>query len=337
MAKLDSIGNHWIVIIEENIDLPYEKTTYKKGKNNSDILFSWGASGLGKYKLIQVQYSKSAYSHKDMKRILKKYDNCPLCKIGTKNLKFINRENNYKSMALKNKSLSIVNLFGKIPKLGTVITDNRSTSEEIIMQSLANISRFPMDMGLKTLWKKLLSLGIGAGGVAAVNKFMKSPNMKSEWITFFANYIANVFDPTPEQLNEMAQDINILKGAIKNRSFYGVADSMFKDPAAVKQSMENIGNAVGATRLGYKLGNIFGNASYMVQSLANKKRVRVSEGTGPAGGRGSLALKRGFHAVAQTADDFGYQDTSKRFKDVSKFGKGFQAKNRFRKSGVNQG
>lgn len=333
--KLKRIGNDWVILIPRNLHLEIVKEEIDK-KNG--IKRVWGKAEEDKFKLVQIYYPISNYSLDDMTKILKKYDSCKLCRIGKKNLKFINEKRNIKSMSLENykmKERSVVDLLGKLPRIGSKITGNREISEKWIMQSLATITRLPVDLYAQTLFKKIISLSVGIGGTALVAKLIKDSNVRSEWLEFFANWGANVFDPTPEQLNELAANINQLKSAVRNRSFYGVKSSLLKDPKQVSQAIKNITGAIG---LG-SFGNKFGKISDMIRGFARPRgggRVRISEGTGAAG-KGSIALQKGFRSSPKMASDYGYIDTSRRFRDVSKFSKGFVSDRRFRQSGVNQG
>ena len=66
------------------------------------------------------------------------------------------------------------------------------------------------------------------------------------------------------------------------------------------------------------------NLLFEANFFATKKgRLRPTEGTFPDRGRFNVKY----------SEDYGYQDTTKRFRDISKFGKGFRGQRRFRESG----
>jgi hypothetical protein len=328
MATLSSYDSStWQVTIDENQDLRYYEKTIVRGKKGVKIVRIWGKAPDGNPKLKTIFYPKSAYSLDKMNKLMKKYDDCNLCKIGRTNLKFINNKNNIKNM----KQFSIINGIGKIPKVGPMVSRNEPLTRPIIMQSLATISRLPMDMVLPEVLRKIAYLGIGGVGAGLAYKKISDPQMQSEWIDFFANYIAMVFDPTPAQMNKMASEINQIRAAISTRSM-APFKATFASGSEIKMAVNNLKNAIGLGSLSFGLGRAFGKLGFNW-----KKQLKVSEGTGPSSRAYSREMAKGFHATSNVAEDFGYVDTSKRFKDISKFSRGFDNKKRFRLAGINQG
>lgn len=299
----------WEIVI--NPDLKFARAeTWKHG-----IKRYWGLDPIDKsHKLMYVQYPKSVYSRSDMKRILPKYLNCKLCKISSTPKKLIKGKNNNTNM-----DYSIVNLFGKIPALGSLITQNRDISEPIIMQTISTVTRYPLAILSTELGKKLWSLLIGIGGTAAISYLVKNDIVKGEWYNFFANYISSAAEMNAQKGTlslGIKSDLIRLKESIKAGNFGGIADSLFNDATSVKRAVRSIVR-------GYK--GSFDKAFHLLRA---GRRLRPTENTMPT----KYSGKSGGFAV-NTAGDFKFTDTSKRFKDISAFGRGFRKERRFRESG----
>ena len=306
MAFLKEGFLEWEIII--NPDLKFARAeTWKHG-----IKRYWGLDPTDKsHKLMYVQYPKSVYSRSDMNRILPKYNGCKLCTIGKK---LINKKNNNTNM-----DYSIVNLFGKIPALGNVITQNRDISEPIIMQTLSTITRYPLAILNTELGKRVFSFLIGIGGIAAISYLVKNNLIKGEWYKFFANYISSAAEMNAQKGTlslGVKSDLIRLKESIKTGNFGGIADSLLNDATSVKRAVR------GVVR-GYK-----GSFDKAFHLLRGGRRLRPTENTMPS----KFSGKSGGFAV-NTAGDFKFTDTGKRFKDISTFGRGFRKERRFRESG----
>jgi len=319
--ELNELATRWEVIINR---LPYHKTEVKKGR-----VIIWGRDG-NIMKINQVYYPKLFYSKERVQQLIKDYyQNCPMCYIGKSINNFKYQKSEYKIMS------SLIDLLGKIPKLGDWITRNRRQSEEWLMQSLATLIRNPIQMSTTTFGSKIISLIVGLGGSAGVSYLLKGyPNLQNELLTFFANWGSNTLDPTPEQINEMARDIRKLKDAIRFGDFYGVADAIFRAPAGVEASVRNLANAVSP-----KLGNVGMEFQSFVNNIPDplglKSKLRFRQvpvthtpftPSHSAGGRLGVGV----------ADDYQYIDSSKRFRRSDVFGKGFFNERKFRQSGIDR-
>ena len=297
----------WEVII--NPDLKFARAeTWKHG-----IKRYWGFDPTdSSQKLMYVQYPKNKYSRVDMMRILPKYKGCKLCVIGKK---LINKKNNNTNM-----DYSIINLVGKTPAIGNLVTRNRGITEPLIMQGLATLTRYPLAIMNTELGKRLFSLLIGAAGLAGVNYIIKNATLRGEWFNFFSNYISSAGELNALKSGSgfgVSEDLAKLKRSIKTGNFGGIADSLLKDATTVKRRVK------GVVR-GYK--GSFDNAFHL---LRGGRRLRPTENTMP----NKLFGGNGTKFAVKNAGDFKYNDTSKRFKDISAFGSGFRKERRFRESG----
>lgn len=290
----------WEVIINPNLK-PIRAETLKHG-----IKRYWGYDNIDKkFKLMMVQYPKSRFSRSAMESILPKYQECKLCVIGKK---FIKGKNNTKSMV----NYSIVDLFGKIPKLGSVITRNRYMSQPIIMQLLSTLTRYPIAIVFKPLGKRLVSLFLGVVGEVGVAYLIKNSTLKGEWAEFFANYIASSVEMAGKgsslSLGARA-DLRKLVGSVKAGNFAGISDSLLNSMPSIRRAVKGYGRS---------FKNAFSNF--------RRGRLRITENTMPP-------IKKIFGGNAVNyAEDFGYTDTSKRFRASTEFGSGFRAKRRLRES-----
>nr|BDI55211.1 MAG: hypothetical protein [uncultured archaeon] len=299
---LKSGFTEWEIII--NPDLQFARAeTWKHG-----IKRYWGFDPTTKtHKLIYVQYPKNKFSRDDMNRILPKYTGCKLCIIGKK---FIKGKNN----TTINMNYSIVDLFGKIPKIGSSITRNRFMSEPIIMNILSTISRYPIAMVFKPFGKALASILVGIAGEVGVAYLIKNNIIQGEWATFFANYISSIGEmPAKGGVLSLGykDDLRRLKSAIKSGNFYGIADSLLNDAGAIKRAIKGYGTNFKKTFANIRRGG---------------RRLRTTETTLP-----TKLRKRPFGV--KFAEDFKYKDTSHRFREIGTFGSGFRKERRFRESG----
>ena len=294
----------WEVIINPN--LKFSRAEYWK----QGIKRYWGIDPTdNSLKLMYVQYPKRKFSRNDMKRILPQYKDCKLCSIGKPvGKKFIKDKNNITSM-----NFSIVNLFGYIPYIGRLITKNRFMTEPVIMQFISTLTRYPLAIMNTELGKRLFSLLIGVSGLTAVRYAIRNTTMQSEWANFFANYIASAAEMNAQKgvlSLGVANDLAKLKRSIKTGNFYGVADSLIRNPAAIKKAVKGITG---------QFSNVFRSG-----------RLRATENTMPNKLFGS---GKGQRFAIKNASDFGYIDTAKRFREIGTFGSGFRKERRFRESG----
>ena len=264
------------------------------------------------HKIMYVQYPKSNFSRSDMNRILPQYKDCKLCSVGKK---LIKGKNN-----ITNMDYSIINLMGKVPLIGNSITQNRYMTEPVVMQAFSTLTRYPIAILTTELGKRLLSLFIGAGGIALVHYFVKNNIVKGEWANFFANYISSAAEFNAQKAGDgfgVKDDLGKLKRAIKSGNFYGIGDSLLSNPAKIKRTISTIQSNFSKFQADFS--NVFRSG-----------RLRATENTMPnklfSGGQGNK------FAINQ-AGDFKYTDTGKRFKDISNFGAGFRKERRFRESG----
>jgi hypothetical protein len=297
----------WEIIINPNIK--FSRAEYwKRG-----IKRYWGFDPTDKsQKLMYVQYPKSEFSRRDMVRILPKYNNCKSCSLSKK---FIKEKNNITSM-----NFSIVNLFGYIPYIGRLITKNRFMTEPVIMQFISTLTRYPLAIMNTELGKRLFSLVIGVGGLATVRYAIKNTTMQSEWANFFANYISSTVEMNAQKTGVLslgvADDLAKLKRSIKSGNFYGVADSLIKNPAAIKNAVKGITGQ-------------FNKVSGQFSNVFRSGRLRATENTMP----NKLFGNKGQQFSVKNSSDFGYIDTAKRFREIGSFGSGFRKERRFRESG----
>jgi len=287
----------WEIII--NPDLKFSGTeTLKNG-----VKRYFGIDPITKKsKLMYIQYPKSHFSRSDMKRILPQYKHCKLCSVGKKLIK----DKSY----TKNMNFSIVNLLGFIPYIGNTIVKNRFITEPVVMQLFSTLTRYPLAIMNTELGKRLFSLLIGVGGLTAVKFAMKTGNVQDEWSNFFANYISSAAEMNAKKgvlSLGIADDLGKFKRAIKSRNIYGVADSLVRNPVAIKRAVKNI----------------TGNFSNVFRS----GRLRATENTMPN------KLFNSNKYTVKNASDFKYTDTAHRFREIGTFGKGFRKERRFRESG----
>lgn len=293
----------WEIIINPNLKFSRTETL------NRGVKRYFGIDPITKnHKLIYVQYPKTQFSRNDMKRILPQYKNCKLCSIGKPvGKKFIKDKNN-----ITNMDYSIINLMGNIPLIGNTIVKNRFMTEPVVMSGLATLTRYPLAIMNTELGKRLLSLLIGAGGLAAVRYGIKNNTIQGEWANFFANYITSAAEFNAQKPGDgfgIKDDVGKLKRAIKSGNLYGVANSVFVNPEKIKRTIKTIQS---------NFSNTF-----------RKGRLRATENTMPNKLFGNKDAK---FAVKQ-AGDFKFTNTGKRFKDISNFGAGFRKERRFRESG----
>lgn len=295
----------WEIIINPDLDF-FRVENWKHG-----IKRYWGYDYSDKsHKLMRVIYPKSNFSRNDMKRILPKYKDCKLCNIGKK---FIKGKNNTSI----NMNLSIIDLLGKIPKIGSSISRNRYFTEPIVMQVIAAISRAPIAFYTTDFGKRLISFFAGLIGTAGVHYLIKNRVIQGEWASFFANYIASSAEPEARKEGDffgVKDDWNRLKLGIKTGNFGTIANSMFTNisTSAIKRTIQ--GTLQG---YGQKFKGVF--------NTFKGRRLRITEGTMP--------IKRRFGNV-KYAEDYGYEDkVGKRFRDISAFGSGFRTQRRLRESG----
>jgi len=292
----------WEIII--NPDLKFARVEIvKKG-----IKRYWGFDpSNNSYKLMYIQYPKSAFNRTDMERIIKKYKTCKLCSIGKK---FIKGKNNNTI----NMTYSIIDNLGRIPKIGRYISGNRYITEPIIMQILSTVSRYPFAMTLKPLGKALASILVGILGEVGVIFLIKNRVIQGEWANFFGNYLTSTLE-MPAKGGTLSlglkDDIRALKSAIRSGNFYGIADSLLNEAGAIKRAMRGYGTKFKTAFAGLKRGG---------------KRLRITETTLP-----TKLRKRPF--TVKGASDYKYQDTAHRFREIGTFGSGFRKERRFRESG----
>lgn len=318
MPQLGQHGTFWKVIINPNLPTA-RKTRWKKG-----IIRVWGKSGKEE-KLKFVFYPKSNFSRDDMMRILPKYESCPNCTIDKK---FINTKNNNINMSMNIRNFSIVDLFSKIPAIGSYIARNRDISEPIIMQLLATLSRYPISILMTDLGKKLTSFIVGVAGVAGTVKLAKSASVRSEWTQYFTNMITSAAEmPAQGGSFGIQDDLRKLKQAITSGNFYGISDALIENTAQAKQTIKSINPFSGGSLAD------FGNK--IKQSFSNLfgRRLRLTENTLPEKPRAFKGSSRTSRFGIKEASDYQYRGTEDRFKDVSNFGKGFRSKRRLKESG----
>jgi len=296
----------WEVII--NPDLKF--TRAEKWKHG--IKRYWGYDFAdGHHKLMFVQYPKSKFSRKAMKSIIPKYDRCELCTVGKK---FIKAQNNNKIIMSK----SVIDLFGKIPKIGNAITRNRYMSQPIIMQLIATLTRYPIAIAFKPLGKRIVSLVIGLVGEVGVAYLMKNKVIKGEWADFFASYISSSAEMAGKGSSlslGVRQDMGKLVRSIKAGNFAGISDSLLNSMPSIRRAVKGYGNSFKS----------------MFNSMRSG-RLRTTENTLPIGKLVGKKLFKDYGKAAAFADDFKFTDTSKRFRSSSEFGSGFRAKRRLRES-----
>jgi len=301
----------WEIII--NQDLKFIRTEiWKHG-----IKRYWGYDKNSKtQKLMFVQYPKKTFSRKDMERILPKYNKCKLCKVGKK---FIKGKNNTTTTMV---NYSIVDLFGKIPKIGNSITRNRYMTQPIIMQFLSTITRYPIAIVFKPLGKSLVSLFVGIVGEVGVHYLMKNDLIKGEWADFFANYISSSIEMKGKSSSlslGAKEDLKKLVRSVKAGNFAGVSDSLLNKMPMIRKAIKGYGAS---------FKNAFTNST-------RRGRLRTTENTLPIGkivGKKLFPDNLGRKKNMNYADDFKYTDTSKRFRTTSEFGSGFRTKRRFKVS-----
>ncbi len=297
----------WEIII--NPDLKFTRTTTEK----HGIKRYWGYDNIDKkHKLMFVQYPKSKFNRSAMEKILPKYEVCKLCIVGKK---FIKGKNNTKSIM----NYSIVDLFGKIPKVGNAITRNRYISQPIIMQLIATITRYPSAIILKPFGKRLLSLFLGIVGEIGVIYLIKNKVIQGEWADFFANYLSSSMEMAGKGSSlslGVRQDAGKLMRSIKAGNFAGISDSLLNSMPSIRKAVKGYGAS-------------FKNAFNKFNNSLRIGRLRTTENTLPIG---KIVGKKLFGNTPNYAEDFRFIDTSKRFRTTSEFGSGFRTKRRLRVS-----
>lgn len=315
MAFLKEGIREWEIII--NPDLKFARAErWKKG-----IKRYWGYDPTNKKeKLIFVQYPKSRFTRADMERILPEYEDCKLCVVGQK-FKYAKNDN-------KNIMMSIVDLLGKIPKLGKYVTNNRKLSEDMIMQILATVTRYPISMWTSPTGKRVLSFIIGVIGAPVAYKYIRNMNLKSEWTTFFSNFLSSSLEMNSDGSFGAQSDLKRMAKNLMKGNFGAMFNNTFADPATIKQELRRI------TR-GMSFDNLFDFSGLKAgfDALFNRGgRLRKTEGTIP-----DQVPKLG--SEIKTAGDYQYVGTADRFRDVSdfkrkgSFGSGFRSKRRLKESG----
>jgi len=298
----------WEVIINQDLQF-IRSEIWKHG-----IKRYWGYDKNSEtQKLMFVQYPKKLFSRKDMERILPKYNKCKLCQVGKK---FIKGKNNNTSIMV---NYSVVDLFGKIPKIGNSITKNRDMSQPIIMQLLSTITRYPIAIIFKPLGKRLVSLFLGIVGEVGVAYLIKNNVIKGEWADFFANYISSSVEMAGKSASlslGAKDDLRRLVGSIKAGNFAGISDSLLNKMPTIRKAIKGYGTS---------FKNAFNNST-------RRGRLRTTENTLPIGKIVGKKLFKNYGSQPSYADDFKYTDTSKRFKTTSEFGSGFRTKRRFKVS-----
>jgi hypothetical protein len=225
---------------------------------------------------------------------------------------------------------SVIDIFGKIPMLGKYISGNREIFEKAIMQSLAALSRYPINKFTTNLGERVLSFIIGVGGVGLVNKFIRSGSARSEWLEFFSNYIARTFEGGNESARGFgaAEDAKRALRNLKRGNFAGVGDAMFQNVSQIKAELRRLKSRAGFGSLlnfGDKIANFF-----------RKGWLRTTEGTYPE--REQLEFRGGRSNVAQ-AGDYKYEGRNDWFRHSDKFskpkgfGRGFRTGRLFKESG----
>jgi hypothetical protein len=249
-----------------------------------------------------IQYPKSHFSRSDMKRILPQYKHCKLCSVGKKLIK----DKSY----TKNMNFSIIDLMGNIPYLGSTVVKNRFMTAPVVMGGLATLTRYPLAIMNTELGKRMFSLLIGAIGLVGVKFAMKSGNVQGEWANFFANYITSAAEMNAKKGTlslGIADDLGKLKRAVKSGNVYGIADSLVRNPVAIKRAVKNITGQFSKT---FRTGRLRATENTMPNKLFNSNKYTV-----------------------KNASDFKYTDTAHRFREIGTFGKGFRKERRFRESG----
>lgn len=334
--KLKEGYTEWEVIVNPNLK-------YLRTENmDKGVKRYWGIdTKTNRQKLIMIQYPKDKFSRKDMKRIMPKYKTCPNCTFGKK---LINTKNNNKNMALninlpQAKEFSVIDNLGKIPKIGTTIVRNRVASEKIVMQLLATLTRYPLSIATTDLGKRIISFIVGLVGIPVVNKYIRSANMKSEWLEYFTNMMASSIEMTGKGGNVFGvnDDVARLVHNVKAGNFAGIGDALIKNQAEIKSQIKRIvpqmsmgGNptlnkfSAGLAQFGNQIQSFFENTFRV-------GRMRLTETTIP---KDSIHLggSKGHKFNIKEASDYRYVGTEDRFRDVSAFSKGFKSSRRLTES-----
>ena len=297
--KLKDEGNFWEVVINPDLEF-FRAEQWKRGIKR---FYGWDPKTKTQ-KLMFVHYPKSEFSRSDMKRILPKYDSCPLCTVGKK---FINGKNQDINM-----TPTVIDVFGKIPVVGNWISKNRDVTEPAIIQLLASLSRYPVTLFATPAGKALISFLTGIGGLAATHYLAKSPDSRREWADFFANYLANSIELQKSGGYGIKAGLVKMINSIRAGNFSGAFNNVFEPGAIAKAKAKLRG-------LGFDFKNFF--------DAFRGGRLRLTETTIPVKTLPKLGTE------VKYAEDYGYIDTSKRFRDISDFGRGFRSKRRLRESG----
>lgn len=310
MTRLKEENRWWIV--EINPTLPHTSTT--KWKN--DIIRMWGTDWKGNEKLIQVLYPKKEYSKEYIEEvIMPQYDECKLCQIG----RSISKKLKYSKKDIKSMRFSVLDLMEKIPKLGGLIRRHPEVSEQWIMQILGTITQYPISIVGTEFGQRLLNFVLGLGGSALIEKFAQSPNLKSEWHTFFANLGASGIGPDKSNRGYGAgDDLKRLARNVMSGNF-GALQSQIISPN-MKSKLRRLRGQIGMA-----FSNIFGAFGKIGSGRMWETPTTHSPKLSNSGSPGNFQ--------AGESDDFGYADTQEWFQDVSDFGPNFLNKKRFRKSG----
>lgn len=240
MAELETWHDkYWIVVI--NDDLHLEDTNFwKKG-----ILRFWGKDPYDpdpyNKKLMYVWYPRENYSEYEMlDLILPKYDDCPLCKIGTKakkeNRPFKYPKNNNNN---NNKILSVIEKM--IDKIKNYFSSDKANP--IIGQGASVPLEWISDLLFGTLWGKGLQGISGLVGNILNEKITEEGRKKDILRSFLTRMMYNGAS-FGGKLREMSGDIRDMGASIKMGDFGGAFQSILKDPQEVVGMLDEFRNAI---------------------------------------------------------------------------------------------
>lgn len=301
----------------------------------------WGEHTDGRYYPMFAIYPKT-YTKSQMDEILERYKRCPDCQIGHDNLSFKYEKNNNRSMN------SIIEQLSRIPYIGSFIAKNKSFFKNSLLQGGATALRYPIKGFTTELGGRLACAGIG--GIPTVILFILDnlgklnipEDLKDEIYTALISILMGAAEPVPSDSlgsYKLTDDVQKLKGAISTGQYFGVADALIQNPEKIKAAAQRLANTVQMGNFAQKIANFFGGFNF---ERARQGWLRLTEGT--IGGRGTIPLGGGekalgkslgnFRGKSQVADEFGFLDTSKRFREISDFSSGFKSKERFRMAGT---
>jgi len=205
-----------------------------------DIFIEWGRDG-DRIKIRRLIYPKAFYNERDVERVWQATTNCPFCVEGKTLI-------NPRSEGL----LKYVNNRKKQQKTGSTMQKikNWLKSEtglvywpEGLAQAMGNL----FDLSGSVITSKFGQGLVGLIGTIVVEgtDLIKSPMTKKAAREFFSHFLTKPLDPSPQDLNRLAIELDSLRRGIQFRSPREILSAFARPPEEIKGAFDNFMRALG--------------------------------------------------------------------------------------------